>query len=358
MPGFHKNHRNSSIAPPAFRALISSLSPSQKPATIPIAPPAPSKPTASSNQEPFSFTKNHRNNSHSTTSSVHNPPQAAIKSGGRQPAVDHATSRAMAIRNQFRHRHRRAIKSGGRQPAVGTKRICNGASFSRGASTFAHHGGLTPPALGCMCGCHCRYALRANEYASFPTGGLRPPLLVALAVVTADMRLSLASMPVFPTAGLRQPLLVDGDAMIRRIAVCNGQCTCTRVAMERSELADILLLFARMHVHKSGDGVVVVPVSLALRLANFKRTCTRVRQLHCNYRRKQGQGLRISNTRAQACGNFIAITGEDNAEACEFRFHVHKRVETSLRLPVKTMPRLVNFDSTCTSVWKLHCNYR
>jgi hypothetical protein len=47
-----------------------------------------------------------------------------------------------------------------------------------GASTFAHHGGLTPPALGCMCGCHCRYALRANEYASFPTAGLRQPLLV------------------------------------------------------------------------------------------------------------------------------------------------------------------------------------
>jgi hypothetical protein len=180
-----------------------------------------------------------------------------------------------------------------------------------------------------MCGCHCRYALRANEYASFPTAGLRQPLLVALAVVTADMRFSPASMPVFPTAGLRQPLLVDGDAMIRKIAVCNGQCTCTRVAMERSELADIRLLFARMHVHKSGDGVVVLPVSLALSLANFKRTCTRVRQLHCNYRQKQGQGLRISIPRAQACGNIIAITGEDNAEACEFRFHVHKRVETS-----------------------------
>jgi hypothetical protein len=29
-----------------------------------------------------------------------------------------------------------------------------------------------------MCGCHCRYALRANEYASFPTAGLRQPLLV------------------------------------------------------------------------------------------------------------------------------------------------------------------------------------
>jgi hypothetical protein len=159
------------------------------------------------------------------------------------------------------------------------------------------HGGLTPPALGCMCGCHCRCTLRTNEYASFPT------------------------------AGLRQPLLVDGDAMIRRIAVCNGQCMCTRVAMERSELADLLLLFARMHVHKSGDGVVVVPVSLALRLANFKRTCTRVRQLHCNYRQKQGQGLRISNIRAQAYGNFIAISDEDNAEACEFRFHVHKSGE-------------------------------
>jgi len=167
-----------------------------------------------------------------------------------------------------------------------------------GASTFAHHGGLTPPALGCVCGCHCRYGLRANEYAAFPTGGSRPPLLVALAVVTADMRFSPASMPVFPMAGLCQPLLVDGDAMIRRIGVCNGQCVCIRVAMERSELADILLLFARMHVHKSGDGVVVVPVSLALRLANFKNTCTRVWQLHCNYRRKQGRGLRISIPRA------------------------------------------------------------
>jgi hypothetical protein len=189
-------------------------------------------------------------------------------------------------------------KSDGCQPAVGTKRICNGAGFSRSEYVRAprgayaprswlhvrmslqiyashqrvrcfSHGGLTPPALGCMCGCHCRYTLRTNEYAAFPT------------------------------AGLRQPLLVDGDAMIRKIAVCNGQCMCTRVAMERSELADIRLLFARMHVHKSGDGVVVVPVSLALRLANFKRTCTRVRQLHCNYRQKQGRGLRISNARAQ-----------------------------------------------------------
>jgi hypothetical protein len=159
------------------------------------------------------------------------------------------------------------------------------------------------------------------------TAGLRQPLLVALAVVTANMRFSPASMPVFPTAGLRQPLLVHGDGMIRRIAVCNGQCMCTRVAMERSELADILLLFARMHVHKSGDGVVVVPVSLALRLANFKRTCTRVRQLHCNYRRKQGRGLRISNIRAQAYGNFIAISDEDNAEACEFRMLAHKTGE-------------------------------
>jgi hypothetical protein len=48
-----------------------------------------------------------------------------------------------------------------------------------GASTFAHHGGLTPPALGCMCGCHCRYALRTNQYAALPTGGLCPPLLAA-----------------------------------------------------------------------------------------------------------------------------------------------------------------------------------
>ena len=192
---------------------------------------------------------------------------------------------------------------------------------------LAYHGGLTPPALGCMCGCHRRYALRTNGYAAFPTGGLRLPLLAALAVVIADMRLSLMSMPVFPMAGLCQPLLVDGDAMIRRIGVCNGQCVCIRVAMERSELADILLLFARMHVHKSGDGVVVVPVSLALRLANFKRTCTRVRQLHCNYRRKQGRGLRISNTRAQACGNFLAITGENKAEDCEFRMLAHKTGE-------------------------------
>jgi hypothetical protein len=46
-----------------------------------------------------------------------------------------------------------------------------------GASTFAHHGGLTPPALGCMCGCHCRYTLRTNEYAAFPTAGSRPPAL-------------------------------------------------------------------------------------------------------------------------------------------------------------------------------------
>jgi hypothetical protein len=67
-----------------------------------------------------------------------------------------------------------------------------------GASSFAHHGGLTPPALGCMCGCHCRYALRANEYASFPTGGLRPPLLAACADVIADTRFAPTSTHLFP----------------------------------------------------------------------------------------------------------------------------------------------------------------
>ncbi len=52
---------------------------------------------------------------------------------------------------QFRsHHHLRpnppqaAIKSGGRQPAVGTKRICNGASFSRSEYVRAPRGAYAP----------------------------------------------------------------------------------------------------------------------------------------------------------------------------------------------------------------------
>jgi hypothetical protein len=48
-------------------------------------------------------------------------------------------------------------KSGGCQPAVGTKRICNGAGFFSGTSTFAHHGWLTPaaPVVRCNFGGGC-----------------------------------------------------------------------------------------------------------------------------------------------------------------------------------------------------------
>jgi hypothetical protein len=43
-----------------------------------------------------------------------------------------------------------------------------------GASTFAHHGGLTPAALGCTCGCYCRYAFLTGEHASVSHGWLTP----------------------------------------------------------------------------------------------------------------------------------------------------------------------------------------
>ncbi len=52
-------------------------------------------------------------------------------------------------------------------------------AFFSGRSTFAHHGWLTPAALGCStCERDCKYAFRADEYAAFPTAGLRQPLLM------------------------------------------------------------------------------------------------------------------------------------------------------------------------------------
>jgi hypothetical protein len=98
-------------------------------------------------------------------------------SGGRQSAVGMVSSRRWQA---VTHRQTLALsKSGGRQPAVGMKRACNGAGFFSGTSTFAHHGWLTPAALGCStCGCLCRYALLSEEDATFATAGLRQPLLV------------------------------------------------------------------------------------------------------------------------------------------------------------------------------------
>jgi hypothetical protein len=97
-------------------------------------------------------------------------------SGGRQSAVGMVSSRRWQA---VTHRQTLALsKSGGRQPAVGMKRACNGAGFFSGTSTFAHHGWLTPAALGCStCGCLCRYALLSDEHATFATAGLRQPLL-------------------------------------------------------------------------------------------------------------------------------------------------------------------------------------
>jgi hypothetical protein len=64
------------------------------------------------------------------------------KSGGRQPAVGTVSSRGWSTAI-----HRQAvalIKSGGRQPAVRTKRICNGASFSRSEYVRAPRGAYAP----------------------------------------------------------------------------------------------------------------------------------------------------------------------------------------------------------------------
>jgi hypothetical protein len=53
------------------------------------------------------------------------------------------------------------------------------ASVFRQRSNLAHHGWLTPAALGrSTCERDCKYAFRADEYAAFPTAGLRQPLLM------------------------------------------------------------------------------------------------------------------------------------------------------------------------------------
>jgi hypothetical protein len=73
-----------------------------------------------------------------------------------------------------------SIKSGGRQPAVGTKRICNGERVRvfPGASTFAHHGGLTPPALGCMTLRSLQKATLSMDIRTHTKSGGRQPAVV------------------------------------------------------------------------------------------------------------------------------------------------------------------------------------
>jgi hypothetical protein len=76
--------------------------------------------------------------------------------------------------------HERSFpKSGGRQPAVGTKRICNGASFSRSEYVRAARG-LTPPALGGSAGRTFadETAACAMHERSFPkSGGCQPAVV-------------------------------------------------------------------------------------------------------------------------------------------------------------------------------------
>jgi hypothetical protein len=73
----------------------------------------------------------------------------------------------MTVRGEngdFRDAQTRIHKSGGREPAVVSETVFATGIVYRGVIAFLahdqrpHHGWLTPPAPGCVCGCYCRYA--------------------------------------------------------------------------------------------------------------------------------------------------------------------------------------------------------
>jgi hypothetical protein len=104
--------------------------------------------------------------------------RAAPRAAGVSPPWVGEPNPARRKSRTVRRRCDRRTRAAGVSPAwernaPAMARVCSG------RSTFAHHGWLTPAALGrSTCERDCKYAFRADEYAAFPTAGLRQPLLM------------------------------------------------------------------------------------------------------------------------------------------------------------------------------------
>ncbi len=107
-------------------------------------------------------------------------------------------SRAMFGDWRTHNQERRASARRGIEKRVATATVFCGLIIFAPRGRLAHHGWLTPAALGRRRGCFCRCAFHTRDYAAHPTAGSRQPLLVADADAFAGVRFVPASALLIP----------------------------------------------------------------------------------------------------------------------------------------------------------------
>jgi hypothetical protein len=132
--------------------------------------------------------------------------------GDRFLRTDYVSPRTVASRTT----------AGSRQPLLVHARKSSQMGGGALQRRFVSHGGLTPPALGFVCGRRCRCGLTADESVSFSHGWLTPPALVLQCERLPAKKRFLRCTNAHPTkSGGRQPAV--GSIAPR------GQCTANNV---------------------------------------------------------------------------------------------------------------------------------
>jgi hypothetical protein len=132
---------------------------------------------------------------------------SATKSGWREPAVGWGTHlQVICDKPQTSFDGPSTRRADARRSWMCVRRLPNSAQLSQQRVRIAHHGGLTPAALGCVFA--SRQTLldsRSNAFVSHTTAGSRPPLLRTLVCALHIAHFSPNLRRATRAAGVSQP---------------------------------------------------------------------------------------------------------------------------------------------------------